>query len=199
MPGLTLKQIQDRALKLMDEWIGAGVYDSNSPTLDYLARFPDLIDQCVNEISDYIGIAATVTVDANTPIDSTEDGLSCYKLPADLKRFRYIKYAGVRLASGFEVEDGLLKLDPIGGNAYTIHYYRFPTQITDETADEFVPDVDPSTHYLIPYYIGGTVLMSASEDTQLGGKLLNYYAARLQGLTKLDTRAPRTGRDVVRW
>lgn len=198
-----MTQIQTYAIKLMDEWSLQGVREDGTFIADYTQKFPDLINICVNEISDFVGIYATLVIDTQTttPAD-TRNGFNFYDLPADMKDFRYVKVDDWSINfNDYEIIDNQFKITTAYNNTavFTLHYFRYPTEINDLTAPTFVPDIDSYTHYLIPYYIAGTVLMSNSEDTELSSKLLNIYSTKLQKLTKREVRYPRRAREVMSW
>ena len=198
--GLTLGEVKDRALKLMDEWSLQGVREDGSFIADYEQKFNILADQAQQEISDSVGIYATVTITPSTvPTIVNQNGLNKYLLPVDYKDHRYVRVNDDLLYRDYRIEDNYFIIAQDSTSNFTLHYYKYPTIINDSTPDSYVFEVDPYTHYIIPYYIGGTVLMSSSEDTQLSDKLLNTYYDKLRTLTKREIRYPRTARQVVRW
>ncbi|HMK57738.1 MAG TPA: hypothetical protein VK462_01655 [Nitrososphaeraceae archaeon] len=200
MIGLTLGEVKNRALKLMDEWSLQGVRESGDFIADYQQKFNVLVDMAQQEISDHVGIYATYTITPSTVPDVvTTTGLNKYLLPPDLKDFRYVRVDDAEIFTNYRIEDGYFIISQDNSSTFTLHYFRYPTTIDDTTPDTYLIEVDNYVQDLIPYYLAGTVLMSASEDTQLSDKLLNTYYLKLKIATKREIRYPRRARQTVRW
>ena len=200
MVSLTLGEIKSRALKLMDEYSLQGIIQGGGGNLDYQNKFNDLADMAQKEISDKVGIYATVQITPSTVPDVvTSNGLNKYLLPPDLKDFRYVRVDDDLVFTNYRIEDNYFIVSINQNSNFTLHYFRYPTTIDDNTADTYQFEIDVYVQDMIPYFLAGTVLMSASEDTQLSDKLLNTYYSKLKTVTKREIRYPRGARETVRW
>jgi hypothetical protein len=64
---------------------------------------------------------------------------------------------------------------------FDIYYFKRPAEINDSTPDTYEFEIDKEAHVLIPYYVGGHVIMSERQD--IGTALLNEYNKRLANLS----------------
>lgn len=199
---MDLATIKNMSLKLMDEYTLSGIIENSQLTSDYTLKMNTLIDFAQNEITDHIGIYATTSIDTSldTPV-LTENGYNFYDLPTDMKDFRYIKVDNwPNPFNDYEVENGQLKLNSAyTNNKFVVHYYKYPTPITDTTPDTTQLEVDRWAQYAIPYYVAGMCGSSASEDIQLSDKLMAVWATKLNAMTKREIRYPRRSRETVVW
>jgi hypothetical protein len=64
--------------------------------------------------------------------------------------------------------------------SFDIHYYRYPTTITKETADTYELEVDTQAQEAIPFFIASRCLMD--ENPTLAIQLMNEYQTKLSRL-----------------
>jgi hypothetical protein len=67
---------------------------------------------------------------------------------------------------------------------FDIHYWRFPTEITNDTLDTVEFDVRQDAQALIPWFMGGNAIMT--DNPSLGTQLLNQYYALKDMLSETD-------------
>lgn len=195
---MNLGDAKNVALKLIDEYSLRGVIQSSGTNADYALRMNALADLAQKEISDKVGIGATYTISQNQAPDLIENGNYKYLLPSDMKDYRYCTVSDYRYYD-YIMRDGYFIVGANAPQDYVLHYFRYPTTINDSTPDSYTFEVDSFTHEIIPFYIGGMLLTSASEDTGLSGKLLNMYYSKLSGLYNRENVYPRRTREAVRW
>jgi hypothetical protein len=195
---MNLGDAKNVALKLIDEYSLRGVIQSSGTNADYALRMNAFADLAQKEISDKVGIGATYTITQTQTPDLIENGNYKYLLPSDMKDYRYCTVSDYRYYD-YNIRDGYFIVGSNAPQNYTLHYFRYPTTITDNTPNNYVFEVDGFTHEIIPFYIGGMLLTSASEDTGLSGKLLNMYYSKLSSLYNRENAFPKRTRDTVRW
>jgi hypothetical protein len=197
---MNLGQVKTMALKLMDEYSLSGALEGGQLTADYTLKFNTFIDMAQNEITDHCGIYATVTINTVTTTPAySENGYNFYTLPDDVKDFRYcVVDDWPNHFNDFEVDNGYFKLNTAYNNSsFVLHYFKYPTMITDSTPDSQNLEVDLYTQYAIPYFVAGMCGSSSSEDMQLSDKLMSVWATKLNAMTKREIRYPRRAREVV--
>jgi len=192
----------------MDEYSLSGALEGGQLTADYTLKMNTLIDLAQNEITDHVGIYATqvITVGVTTPV-LVQNGYDFYDLNPDIKDFRYVKVSDwPNPFNDYEVENGQFKINSAytgnygnNGAVFTLHYYKYPVPIDDNTPDSFILEVDRWTQQAIPYYVAGMCGSSSSEDLQLSDKLMAIWATKLNAMTKREIRYPRRSREVVWW
>jgi hypothetical protein len=64
--------------------------------------------------------------------------------------------------------------------SFDIHYYKYPTDITSATLDSYTFEIDTEAQELIPYYIGGHIVLD--ENPAVAATLLNLYQQKLANL-----------------
>lgn len=80
---------------------------------------------------------------------------------------------------------------------YEVHYYRYPTTITAETATDYEFEVDVEAQELIPLYIAGHVIID--ENVTIATQMLNEYEKRLSRLDNSDIYSTTTIQTVNGW
>lgn len=74
--------------------------------------------------------------------------------------------------------------------SFDIHYYKYPTTITSETADTYEFEIDIEAQEAIPFYIGAHAIID--ENQTLAIQLLNEYQVKLSRLTTDDNNGIQT-------
>jgi hypothetical protein len=105
-----------------------------------------------------------------------------YDLPTDYMDFD-------RMMRGFDqrqyqenqdyilTNDNKIHLNYFLTGSFDIYYWKWPTEITNETEDTYVFEVNKDAQAAIPYYMGGYAIYPTNQN--LGVQLLNqYYALR---------------------
>lgn len=184
---------KERAIQLINEYSNNGNLIAPSTNADYTLRFPMLADDCQNEISDKVGIEASVTLE--TP-SSAGNGYNKYTIPASFKENRFVRMDDKDFYD-YRIENGNFMVSTRFTGTIEWFYYRYPTEITSSTDDNFEFEVDPYTHRLIPYYMSGMVV--ADEKEGVSNKLLNIYYELLKNTFKRNTTYPRSHAIAKRW
>lgn len=68
--------------------------------------------------------------------------------------------------------------------SFSIHYYRYPTDITLSTTDDYEFEVDTEAQELIPFFMAARAIID--ENQTLGIQLLNEYQVKLSRLFTTD-------------
>jgi len=68
--------------------------------------------------------------------------------------------------------------------SFDIHYYRYPTTITQETDDTYEFEVDIEAQEAIPFFMGARAIMD--ENPTIGIQLLNEYQVKLSRMYTAD-------------
>ena len=157
-----------------------------------------------------------LTVIANYPIKSRYRGLFAYAYPDAENVPRYAAYVPYQFPSDFMEFDKMMRaynerqytenIDYKGPfrnrNGYEIlinwhltgqfdiHYFRYPTVITNDTPDTYEFEVDIDAQTLIPWFMAGHAIYT--ENANLGTQLLNQYYALKESIFTEDTSQPGT-------
>lgn len=193
---MNLGDAKTKAIQLIEEYSVRGTLTSQAKNADFLLRMASLADYVQNEISDRVGIEAVMTIDENTAITSTTQFYNKWALPDDLKDFRHVLHRDMPYHE-FRVEDKEFWVMNGITPHFAIYYNRYPTTVTNDTPDDYIFEVEPYTHTMIPYYLGGMVI--ADEQSEISNKLLNIFYERLNQASKRFPRYPKRVRLTTRW
>lgn len=80
----------------------------------------------------------------------------------------------------YRESDHLLILPSNKAGMYTIWYHAYPTQITEETTDDFVLAIDPDVAVLLPLYMASQLYMD--DDLAISTTLRNQFEVGLESL-----------------
>lgn len=193
---MQLGAAKKRAIQLIEEYSVRGTITSDAKNADYLLRMNNLSDYVQNEISDRVGIEASMVINADTPRVSEEHLYYKYDLPTDFKDMRHMLRCDYPYHD-FRIEDRQIWVSKWLEPEYSLYYYRYPTVIDDTTPDDYEFEIDPYAQTMIPYYLGGMVI--ADENSEISNKLLNIFYERLAAAHKRLPRYPKTVRLTTRW
>ena len=166
---MTLDEFKQSVFALIEE------YNENSDVLtdddDIANKINPAINIILTEVSRFKKIPAnkTIEVTENQEIKLSDIDSNIYQLYV----IRGVAYERLENTIIFE-EDGTAK----------IYYYKYPTQITDDTDDEFVLEVDLDALEIAKLGVAGLVLAS-DVSNNYGQVYTNMYREKLQ---MLDSR-----------
>lgn len=181
-----------RAIQLINEYSNNGNLILATTNADYTLRFPMLADDSQNEISDKVGIDASTVLGSYT----LANGYKEYAQPPDMKEHRFLNLDGERFHD-YRIENGYLYIPDGYIGAFKWSYFKYPTEITSSTADDYVFEVETHTHRIIPYYLAGMVI--ADEKEGISNKLLNIYYEQLGMARKRSSILRKFTPIVARW
>lgn len=193
---MDLKTAKDLAIQRMNEWSNNGNLIDASKNTDYTLRMNGFANDCQNEISDKVGIDATYTINDSTTVDETSNGYRKYNLPTTFKEHRYVRW-NEELFNDYRIENNQFIISDAYSGTFVLFHYKYPTEIDSSTPDAYVFEVDPYTHTIIPYYLGGMAI--ADENPMISDKLLNIYYDKLSKAHKRRVNYPNRVREKVRW
>ena len=166
---MTLEEMKQKTYQLIEE------YDENADDLtndpDLAAKMNSVINQIQNELARIKKITAnkSMEVTEGEEINLTDIDKDIYQLYG----IRGVDYDTMLNTITFN-EDGTARF----------YYYKFPTQINDETEDDFVFELSRDVLEVMPYGVAADLLKS-DVSSQYG----SVYAARYQQLlNELDVR-----------
>lgn len=146
----------------------------------------------------------TMTITGNYPVQIKNRALFAYSFPTDddVPTYQpYVPYDMPEDYMGFEkvmraydqrqlmewndykqLKNGkTIAINWFLNGQFDIYYFKRPTAITDSTPDTYEFEIDEEAQVLIPYYMGGHVIMSERQD--IGVALINEYNKRLANLS----------------
>lgn len=162
----------------MAEYSVDGVPIPDGENADYLNRMNRFANDAQMEISDKIGIEA---VYAFEQAGSMEEGYNKYPLPADYKELRYMNRNDERFTD-FRIENRKVLVKKAYSGSFEASYTKNPQELSTDTQDNYVFEVDLHAQHLIPYFMGGMAI--TDENATLSDKLLNLYYSKLAALEK---------------
>lgn len=137
----------------------------------YGVSFPT--DDDVDEYSEYLKYDLSKLAD------------SFYQLAEEQIYFEGDKEPRYLAASDYYQEaDHCLVIPRSSVGAYTVYYKKYPTEITDETSDDYVLELDPEVEVLLPTYMASVLYMD--DDLSIATSYRNYFET---GLARLTQRA----------
>jgi hypothetical protein len=161
----------------MNEYSTNGTLTGTSANADYTLRMNGLINDAQHELAKKRKISATYTL-PDTP-DSTTTLYNKYNMPADFMEIKCIYKDEYPFGGGlWDWKTLSIKKEYTG--TFTVSYYKYPTEVNDSTLDTFQLELDPDVQTLIPYYVGGYLMID--ENPAVGIQLLNQYQARLDAI-----------------
>jgi hypothetical protein len=110
-----------------------------------------------------------------------------YDLPANYWKFNKIMrtYDERQFAENKDyilTSDKKLYLNWYLTGEFTVHYWKYPTEITKDTADSYDFEVSLECQAIIPFFMGGQAMMP--DNATIGTQLLNQYYAMEAELTQ---------------
>lgn len=166
---MTLEEMKQKTYQLIEEYDEEQTELTNDP--DLAGKINSVINQIQNELARIKKITAnkTMTVKEGQEINLTDIDKNIYQL------------YGIR---GVDYETMLNTITFNEEGTARIYYYKYPTQINDETEDDFVFELSRDVLEVMPYGVAADLLKS-DVSSQYG----SVYAARYQQLlNELDVR-----------
>jgi hypothetical protein len=181
---MNLLEAKKKALSLMAEYSVDGVLTTDGDNADYLNRMNRFANDAQMEISDKIGIQASVIY---TQVGVSTDGFNKYDLPVDFKEFRYMNKDDYRF-DNFRIENTKVLIPKQYDGQFELFYHKNPSELDSMTLDTYEFEVSKHSQHLIPYFMGGMVLQD--ENPMLSGNLMNMYYGKLQAIVDKNTSNP---------
>lgn len=166
---MTLEEMKQKTYQLIEEYDEEQTELTNDP--DLAGKINSVINQIQNELARIKKITAnkTMAVKEGQEINLTDIDKNIYQL------------YGIR---GVDYETMLNTITFNEEGTARIYYYKYPTQINDETEDDFVFELSRDVLEVMPYGVAADLLKS-DVSSQYG----SIYAARYQQLlNELDVR-----------
>lgn len=168
--------------------IALGLIEEYSPNNIYLTEDEDIRNR-LNLVysANYQFLSQEKPILKTKKIKILEDSNSTIELniPTDcrqIKRLVALDFDNNRISPNYEIIGKKVYLKEKAGK-YILEYYAYPTEITENTKDEFELEIDRDAQALLPYVIANDVLkVDPSSDYS---SFYNEYQNRLQ---RLDVR-----------
>jgi hypothetical protein len=181
---MNLGEAKKKALALMAEYSVDGVPIPDGENADYLKRMPSFANDAQIEISDKIGIEASIII---SQIGTSGEGYNKYPLPTDFKDHRFVNFLDERFRD-YRIENGKLLLKKHYNGEFELFYYKIPSEITNTTQDDYEFEVDRHVQYVIPYFMGGMAIQD--ENPSIADRLLNLYFSKIAALKEKNDDYP---------
>lgn len=163
---MTLKEMKEKVLRMIEE------INPNNPNLtddpDISAKINDVINQIQNELSRIKKIPAKTELDVikDDEIDFKDIAKNIYQL---------------NIVRG--VENDIIGNTVVfyGDGTAKVYYYKYPTQISATTSDDFTFELSTDVLEIMPYGVAGDLLKS-DISASYGREYSNRYEAMKQQL-----------------
>jgi hypothetical protein len=111
-----------------------------------------------------------------------------YKMPSDFDELDKVvrEYDQRQMAEWSDykkIEKDVYGINWFSNGQFTFHYFAKPQTIDDDTSDDYEFEVEELAQTLIPYYVAGTILMTAEESQTAAAFLINRYDNKLANLS----------------
>lgn len=143
--------------------ITLGLIEEYSPTNVYLTDDEDIRDRlnlvyapCYQYLSQIKKILKTKTIN----VSSTEDQSQEITLPFDMYQFKRLiglDSSNKRISTEYDIIGKKIYLKQNEGK-YILEYYAYPQNITTETDDEFMLELDNDAQSVLPYLVANDIL-----------------------------------------
>lgn len=159
---MTLGTSKKIALALIDEY--SKTSDNLSEDEDILLKINLLFNTSYQYLSQIKKINATST------LDRTEKGNTLnyreYNLPTDFYQLKSVVIKDgetkekLNVKTDFYIENNKIFVNDESDGEYVILYYKYPTEINEETEDSFVLELDQDACNVLPYAVASDILKS---------------------------------------
>jgi hypothetical protein len=190
---MNLGEAKKKALALMLEYSNDGTPVPEGENADYLAGMNLFAHDAQMEISNRVAIITSYSFSQTA---KSESGYTKYQLPVNFKRLISLFINDVPV-TGYQLMRNQVWVPKTYGGQLELFYEQIPAAITSATLDSYEFEIDPHTHHLIPYYLGGMAL--AEEKESVSSKLLNIYFAMMENLTDYKNQNPSSIISVDGW
>lgn len=190
---MKVKAIRDNAFRIMNEYSSEGIEKGMMDNADYIKRANMFINDAQQEIATIRKIKEMHNI---SQVGEDVEGYNYYPLPSDMYELRYLNF-GDRLFYDFKIESGEIWIPKVYDGTFTVYYYKYPTEITSLTDDNFNLEIAPSLHNIIPYFVAAMLIINT--DYKLGNKLLTIYNNKVKGIVADSDENFSTIIDVTGW
>lgn len=166
---MTLEEMKLKVYSIIEEYSEDA--DDLTEDEDLAAKMNSCINMIMNEMS------RLKKIDAYTTVEVTEDQNSALTdLASDLYQLNLIRGVEYEIIGNRVIfsEDGTAE----------IYYYKYPTQITNETEDSYSFELDTEALEIMPYGVAG-LLLASDVSNNYGQIYTNLYKEKI---SQLDSR-----------
>jgi hypothetical protein len=166
---MTLEEMKIKVYSIIEEYSESA--DNLTEDEDLAAKMNSCVNAIMNEMARFKKIDAytTMTVTEGQNIELSEIDSSIYQL----NLIRGVDYDMIGNRVVFN-EEGTAE----------IYYYKYPTQITEETEDDYTFELDTDALEVMPYGIAG-LLLASDISNNYGNVYTNMYREKI---SQLDAR-----------
>lgn len=166
---MTLEEMKIKVYSVIEEYNESE--DDYTEDDDLAAKMNSCINMIMNEMSRFKKIDAYTTL-------SVKEGqnLSFDEIASDIYQLNLIR--GV----DYETIQNRVKFNETG--TAEIYYYKYPTQITEETEDDYTFELDTDALEIMPYGVAG-LLLASDISNNYGQIYTNLYREKI---SQLDSR-----------
>ena len=166
---MTLEEMKTKVYSLIEEYSEDA--DDLTEDEDLAVKMNSCINMIMNEMSRFKKIDAYTTLDVEE-----NDNLALTDLASDIYQLNIIR--GV----DHEIIGNRVKFNDSG--TAEIYYYKYPTQITNETEDDYNFELDIDALEIMPYGVAG-LLLASDVSNNYGQIYTNLYREKI---SQLDSR-----------
>lgn len=164
---MTLESMKKRIYQLIEEVSDSQEHLTDDP--DYEKKVNACIDMIQNELSRIKKIPAKMEYSTIEPEEGEETtGGHILEFPSDMYQLDKI------IGCDFDLYGKEIHFDPEYNGDVTIYYYKYPTAITDSTADTYTFELDQDALEIMPFGVAGDMLKS-DPSTSYGSIYSNRY------------------------
>lgn len=166
---MTLEEMKLKTYSIIEEYSEDA--DDLTEDEDLAAKMNSCINMIMNEMS------RLKKIDAYTTMDVTEgQNLALTDLASDLYQLNLIRGVEYEIIGNRVIfnEDGTAE----------IYYYKYPTQITNDTEDSYSFELDTEALEIMPYGVAG-LLLASDVSNNYGQIYTNLYREKIN---QLDSR-----------
>ena len=154
---MTLGENKKIALALIEEYVKTN--EKLTDDTDIQDRINLLYAPAYQELSQVKKILKTKTI-REMPSEEAE-GYDEITLPSNLYQLRKVvawNENGEDVATDYKELGNKLYISRKSMAQYRIEYYAYPTQITENTSDKFMLELDPDVEMILPYQVANDIL-----------------------------------------
>ena len=166
---MTLEEMKIKVYSVIEEYSEEA--DNLTEDEDLAAKMNSCINIIMNEMSRFKKIDAYTTI----PVKEGNN-LAFSDIASDIYQLNLIKGVPYQIIQNRVIFNGT-------GTA-EIFYYKYPTQVTEETEDDYTFDLDTDALEIMPYGVAG-LLLASDVSNNYGQIYTNLYREKI---TQLDSR-----------
>lgn len=190
---MNIGDAKTKTLQIINEFTRKGVLIPEGKNADYLSRMNSFINEA------QIEVARVQRLETLYPMGQSTEAIGDFlrfHLPNDLWTLKELRLNG-RIFLNFEKEtDSTILVDNTINpeDSLDLVYYRYPTEITNDSSDSMELDVKMDGQSVIPYYVGAKVL---SGETGVNGQVSNLLLNQFYDKLDILARKPKGRRRII--